>query len=348
MSLLSPEASIFLRCGGRPVVPTHLVGSVQGVADLAPKDVLWNFGVKPPTTTSYNLVRAKPSFHQRYPKLKGKWDGKSTINHWDAIRAVMGDKAEDLIQYQVRGTCGGRAGSFCMDAVQCVLLASKAKSFKFHRVSHAAVYYFARKLAGMLSGNWRDENNDGVASGSVPEAMSRMGLVEREEDNDTNYYGQGSDDLACQLGSGGDSSLASKLIQLGKDRLITDWSPVHSAQELADGIASGGVGVGSDNQGFTMTRDKDGFCRPQGSWSHYQVRISVGDLAGSGRMGFGYNQSWGRDTPDGPKLKGHPGNCFGVDFGVQDQIIRSGDWAVVFGFNVWDLEEGNLDIPWRF
>lgn len=328
--------------GGVPSTPT---GKIQSLVGVDPADVSWNFGVRPKTETIKKMIQDKGSLHTQFPKLAGKWDGKSTVNHWLAIQKVLGANAPDLIQMQPRGSCGGRAGSFAMDALQCIMIAS-GKRAKFHRVSHAAVYYMARKLYGMLNGRWDDENNDGVASGSVPEALSKLGVVQREEDGDSNWYGDGSDDLACKLGAGLLPDVAGKILIDGKDNVVTAWSPVKSAQELADGIAAGGIGIGSDSQGFTTDRDRDGFCSPRGTWGHYQVRTSVG--VWNGRQGFAYNQSWGKNNPSGPLLSDHPGNCFGVDFDVQDRIIRNGDWAVVFAFPLWELQEGNVDVPWIF
>lgn len=322
--------------GGRPVV--LMTGAGQETA--------WNFGLVPKTETVDAVIRATPPLYVRFPALENKWDGKKTINHWDAARQVMGAKVEDLIQSQPRGTCGGRAGSLAGDLLQCIAIAA-GKRAKFHRVSHAAVYYAARRQSGMLTGDWRDENGDGVASGSVPDALARIaGYVHREEDGDLNWYGPGSDDLACQLGTGGRPDLAAKIEAAGKDNFLTAWSPVTSAQELADGIAAGGIGIGSDGQGFDMTRDAQGFCRPGGTWQHYQVRSSVGVF--NGRPGFAYCQSWGKNTPQGPLLPGHLSNTFGVDFDVQDAIIKSGDWAVLFSFPLFDLEAGSVDIPWTF
>lgn len=328
--------------GGKPVLPL----GVPTLVGADPDKVEWNFGVHDAPPELDRMFASKDGLHDRFPALAGKWDGQTTINHWNAVlKNYSGDwsKAEELIQYQPRGTCGGRAGSFTGDMIQHIMIAA-GKRAKFHRVSHAAVYFMARKKYGMLNGDWRDDNNDGVASGSVPEALKEMGVVQREEDGDANWYGDGSDDLACQLGAGLRQDLAAKILKAGSDNLVTEWVPVRSAQELADGIASGGVGVGSDSQGFTMSRDQDGFCRPTGTWQHYQVRCSVGVF--NGRKGFGYNQSWGKTTPSGPRLDGHPGNCFGVDFDVQDRIIKSGRWAVVFGFPLWDLESGNVDVTW--
>lgn len=328
--------------GGRPILP-H---GITALADVPADQHAFNFGVKEDAAASVRF-RDTPSLMQVAPKIGGSWDGKSTVNHVDAIlKNFSGDwtKVEELIQYQPRGTCGGRAGSAAGDIIQHVLVAL-GKRAKVHRVSHAAVYYAARKLYNDIGGSWTNDNNDGVASGSVPEALSKVaGYVQREEDGDTNYYGQGSDDLACQLAAGLHPEVAKKIIDLGADNFIT-WAPVKNAQELADGIAAGGVGVGSDSQGFTMTRDKYGRCQPTGTWAHYQVRVSIG-VYDCGPM-FGYWQSWGKGTPAGPPLPGHPSNCFGVDFSVQDRIIKSGEWAVVFGFPLWDLDVAPV-VPWVF
>lgn len=334
----------FRQFGG---VPVPLMGAFGDPND--PNNVAYNFGVKPETEEVTQIVRARPPLYAQFPNMQGRWDGKTTVNHWEAIlKNYNGDwtKAEELIHYQPRGTCGGRAGSFVGDAVQHILIGT-AKRAKFLRTSHAAVYYFARKIHNMLGGDWRDEGNDGVASGSVPEALVRMGYANREEAKDAAWYGPGSDDLACQLAAGMHKDLARQLEEAAKDNLITAWAPVTSAQELADGIASGGVGIISDTQGYSMSRDANGFCRPQGTWYHYHVRISVLGTDQYAKKGFGYNQSWSKNTPSGPRLKGHPGNCFGVDWDVDDRNCRTGRAAVVFGFNLWQLERQNYKIPWE-
>jgi hypothetical protein len=340
----APAEHALLKSFGGSLERSRIAG---GLSDETPGEA-WNFGVKPKTKMVAESIAAKPSLWDRFPALKGKWDRKSTINHWDAIRKAAGTQGfnpEDLIQLQPRGTCGGRAGSFCIDAVQCIMIAAGARA-KFHRASHAGVYYLARKLFNEIGGNWKDENNDGVASGSVPDALAKFGVVTREEDNDSSWYGEGSDDLACQLAAGMHPDVAANILKLASDNVITEWAPVYSFEEMADGIAAGGVAVGSDSQGFTMQRNAQGFCRPQGRWDHYQVRISVGVWGGI--AGCGYNQSWGKTTPAGPLLPGHPGNCFGVEGSVQDRIIKSGDWAVVFGFPLWDLENNKVNVDWSF
>lgn len=330
--------------GGRPIVP---VGAKFG--DLKPEEVGFNFGLKR-HTSSLVKFSATPDLHQKYPKMAGAWDGSKSVNHVDAVlKNHSGDwkKVEELIHYQPRGTCGGRAGSAALDLVQHILIAS-GKRAKFFRASHASVYYFARKLYGWVGGgNWRDDGDDGVAGGSVPDALKKYGAAHRDESSDPKWYGDGSDDLACQIVCGMHPQIEAAMLKAASDNLVTDWVRVSDAQQLADGIASGGVGVGSDMRGFTMTRDSDGFCRPSGTWAHYQTRPGVLAKKDYGRAGFAYWQSWGKTTPSGPALKGYPGNCFGVEWSVQDQVVKSGEWAVVFGFPLWELEVTPV-VPWIF
>jgi hypothetical protein len=328
-------------------VPVPLMGAFSDPND--PANVAYNFGVKEEPEAVTTLIRAKAPLYAQFPNMQGRWDGKASVNHWQAVlKNYNGDwsKAEELIQYQPRGTCGGRAGSFTGDMVQHILIGT-GKRAKFMRTSHAAVYYFARKLYNMIgNGNWQDESDDGVASGSVPEALAKMGYANRDEAHDSGWYGPGSDDLACQLAAGMQADLARKLEEAAKDNLITAWAPVTSAQEMADGIAAGGVGIISDSRGYSMTRDSNGYCRPQGTWYHYHVRAGVLGTDNYPRKGFAYNQSWSKNTPSGPRLKDYPGNCFGVDWDVDDANCRNGRAAVVFGFALWDLERQNYDIPW--
>lgn len=326
------DAFDFASVGGIPFVQT-------GCDPGDPANIAWNFGVLLPTDASRADAAARPYLYDRFPNLRGAWDGKAQVNHHEAVRKVLGSDLR--AQMQPRGTCGGRAGSRGLELLQCVLMAS-GKRAKFHYVSHAWLYYLARKKYGMLRGG------DGVAGGSIPEVMGEGGCLNREESGDANPYGPGSDDLAVAWGGGRLSAAdAEKFSRLAADNLVTAKVRVRSAQELADGIAAGGVGVGSDNQGFTMTRDADGFCRPSGSWSHYQVRSGVRVTPG-GRKGFDYNQSWGDNVPDGPLLPGCPNNCFGVEWDVQDRLCKNDEWDVLFGFDLWDLEQGGIDLPWVF
>lgn len=236
--------------------------------------------------------------------------------------------------------CGGRAGSRALELLQCILIGT-GKRAKYKDASHAWLYFLARRDANMLRGG------DGVPSGSIQRVLAKYGALTREEAGDPLQAGPRSDDLAVNWGGGGlRGDKLTALLKEASDNIVTAQVKVRSAQELADGLAAGGVGLGSDMQGYTMTRDRYGVCQPKGSWAHYHVRSGVRKLP-DGRSVFQYDQSWGDNVPDGPLMDGCPGNVFGVEWAVQDRLCRNEDWSVVFAFDLWDLENG-VDIPWTF
>lgn len=303
----------------------------------------YNFGVKQDAMAAEMRMQSTPTLHQRFPNLQGRWDGKTTINHHEAVRKVLGRNIE--AHDQPRGTCGGRAGSRGLEILQCVLIAQGQRA-KFKYVSHALIYWLARRKFKMDNGSPSNERNDGVAGGSVPEVLAEFGCVHREESGDTNFVGRGSDDLAVTWGAGRiDPNLAKRMLELASDNIVTAKVRASSAQECADGLAAGGVIIQSDAQGYSMTRDRLGVCRAQGTWYHYQVRSGVRVLS-DGRRIFQYDQSWGDETPQGPLLDGCPGNVFGVEWDVQDRLCKSGQVDIVFGFDLWDLEKGSYDLSY--
>lgn len=326
------EYNTLLAAGGEPL---HIAGSMPGDPDSV---LSWNFGVVPPTPKTI-MATGAATLYEVFPKIKGKWDGKTTVNHHDAVRKVLGKNLP--AQYQRRGTCGGRGGSRGAEILQCVLIAT-GKRAHFKPVSHAWLYYLARREYDMLGGG------DGVAGGSIPPMLEKYGALNREECGDTDYNSPNTDDIAVSWGGGSlDRTTAAKYIQEASDNVVTARLRVKSAQELADGIAAGGVGIGSDSQGYTMTRDSEGVCGPSGSWSHYHARSGI-RLMPSSRKVFQYDQSWGDTLPSGPLLAGCPGNVFGVEWSVQDSCCRNGEWDVVFGFDLWDIENDKIDLDWIF
>lgn len=326
------DFDMLLAAGGRP---EYAAGASPGDQDAV---TLWNFGITLPPA-GRPVTAPLPTLYDTIPNIQGRWDGKTTINHNRAVRLVTGTDLK--AQYQRRGTCGGRAGTRGLDLLQCIMIAS-GKRAKFKPTSHAWLYYRARREWNMLGGG------DGVAGGSIPEVMEKYGVLSREECGDTDFDSPRTDDLAVAWGAGQISrSDEEKYTALAKDNVVTARLRVRSAQELADGIAAGGVGVGSDMQGFTMTRDSEGVCAPSGVWSHYHDREGVA-LLPSGRKVFAYGQSWGANCPNGPKLLDFPDNVFGVPWDVQDYCCKSGQWDILFVFNLFEIENDKIDMSWMF
>jgi hypothetical protein len=317
--------------------------SVGGVATVRmggdpkdPSDLCWNFGLVPKQPGV--VIEAQQSFHQMFPNLQGRWDGQTTICHHEAVRKVLG--ADIKPHQQPKGTCGGRSGSRGAEILQCVLIAN-GKRAKFKYVSHAWLYYLARREYNMLRGG------DGVADGSIPPVMAKYGALHRDESGDSEMAGPSSDNLAAAWGGGRLSAAdAQRFEQLAKDNIVKISVPVKTPEEMADALASGAVISCSDSRGYSMTRDSNGFCRASGTWYHYHVRSGVRVV--NGRKGFEYNQSWGPNTPSGPVVPGCPDNVFLVDWDTEAANMRNGTFHALLGMDLWELESGNLDLRWIF
>jgi hypothetical protein len=116
-------------------------------------------------------------------------------------------------------------------------------------------------------------------------------------------------------------------------------SLVENFTDLSRAITSGYAVAICSGQGFTMTRDKDGFCAARGSWSH--CLAAVGKRGGS-RPGALIWNSWGPKSNSGPHYSGVPGmtmppafaGCtFWADADVVDSMLRGGDSFALSGYD---------------
>ncbi len=101
---------------------------------------------------------------------------------------------------------------------------------------------------------------------------------------------------------------------------------VSTYEELEDALANGYPVPVCSNQGFTLRRDEDGFCSPQGTWGH--CMLIVGVRAGD-RPGACIFQSWGPEMPTGPLALDQPPNSFWADRDVvADMLGMQDSWAL--------------------
>jgi hypothetical protein len=110
--------------------------------------------------------------------------------------------------------------------------------------------------------------------------------------------------------------------------------PVHSYEEGSALMRQGySISMGS-NQGFSLTRDSDGFCRPQGRWAHC---TRMRGRRGGKRPGWAYGQSWGAGMPSGPntvtldsgRVLGLPEGTFFIDPDTVNRMIPEGECYAV-------------------
>lgn len=313
-----------------------------------PGDAVVNFGIigEPgrPGVALPASAFPRRDFDVVAPQFDGRWDGKTTICIPEMFRRVTGK--DPAIQYQVNGTCGGRAARNVINNVQAVMIGAGKKA-KFRPASHAWPYFLARLEYNMLRPSGPRGIGDGVASGSIPSVLAKYGALHAEEAKDTADYGPGSDALAIAWGAGNPRP-PKELFDAARDNGDFDWADCRSARNVADALAAGGCIIASDQHGFTEERDKDGFCQLNGVWYHYHTINGV-VVTRSGRKGFSYEQSWNLHSPRGSNLLmdgAFPANNFGIEWDAMDDICRKGRVAALFGFKLWDADN-TPEIDWR-
>ena len=192
----------------------------------------------------------------------------------------------------------------------------------------------------------RGKTYAGYSDGSYGAAAARWlkdwGVVERGEYEglDLSAYSSKRAKEWGAYGCGGKGE--EELDEVAKEHPATSVALVETFEEAGAAIESGFPVAVCSGVGFSKTRDLDGFCRPQGSWSHAMCFIAVryGD-----RPGLLCLNSWGPNWVDGAKWpEDMPEGSFWVDKEVVDKML--GRWKDSFavggigGFHWRDLHHG--------
>ena len=255
------------------------------------------------------------------PRLKafrqGGWDGRTNVCLWDA--AIRATGANLPAHNQNRGTCVSHGWSAGCDYLSCVEIAQLGMSLEYDPISHACVYGMAKEIGNDLS------SEDGAVGAWAAKAVSTCGVVRNSDVEDTDT----DDALAVKWGAHG---VPADVKALAKPHLVKTVSLVTSFQAAADALANGYPVAVCSNQGFSDTRDSQGFCFPHGVWNHCMLFIGVVNI--SGRRGLVCLQSWGQNTPGGPVVLGTaPDNSFGVDAHTADQMLSQQDSFALSAFD---------------
>lgn len=268
----------------------------------------WHFGWR----DDHAAVRAAlatlpfPHFELAAPHLEGTGEGKSAYL-WEAAIKVTG--AHLPAQQQPRGTCVSRGWSRLVDYLECVEIALLGEAEEYHSISHAAVYGMAKEIGHDLS------YQDGAVGAWAAKAVSEWGVVTNEAAKDKDA---GSDDLAVEWGA---KKVPAALKELAQQHKLGTVTLVATPEQARDMLCNGYPLAVCSDQGFTMTRDAEGRCRPQGTWNHCMMWSGYDDAT----RRFCVEQSWGPNTPDGPTAHGQPDNSFWIDWDVASRMLRQQD-----------------------
>jgi hypothetical protein len=181
--------------------------------------------------------------------------------------------------------------------------------FEYQEVATEAMYGFSRVEVGGQHGSYQD----GSVGAWAAKAATDFGYLSRK------VVGAYSAQRAKEWGAKG---VPDNLEPEAKLHTCKVASLVTRVQEAIAVLQNAKTPIPiCSNQGFSMTRDSQGFCRPQGTWNHCMLLVGYR----ADRPGFCISQSWGPNTPSGPLDKGQPDNTFWADVDVVARILAQED-----------------------
>lgn len=229
---------------------------------------------------------------------------------YKAWRDVLGK--DPAYPAQQIGDCVSFGHGHGNDLLQCIEI-SLGEPAVFQETDTEFIYGMSREVAGILG------RQDGSYGAAAVKAMTTVGMVSRVMlGSDGTYSGQRAKSWGLH---GPPDSVKSEAgpFKLGSAAQVTTWD------ELVAAMQNGYPVTICSNQGFTLTRDSEGFCRGRGTWGHCMFIAGVR----FDRPGACICQSWGPDCPTGPTALDQPSFSFWADRAVVEHILAEGDsWAL--------------------
>lgn len=261
--------------------------------------------------------------------ILGSGKGKKGLLH-QAVVKVVGQFP--TYPAQEIGDCVSHGYRTCIDVLKCVEIALRGEAEQWKAETATEPIYGGSRVevgGGKIRG-------DGSVGAWAAKWISEWGVLSR--------LVYGSTDLTTYSGKRakqwGDRGVPDELEAAAKEHPVSTVSLVQSYEEARDLIVNGYPIAVCSNQGFTSTRDSEGFASPRGSWAHCMAFIAADDEYR--RPGLLCMNSWGPDWIGGPKRHGQPDGSFWVDADVADRMLRRGDSFALSQF----LGYPSQDLDW--
>lgn len=216
------------------------------------------------------------------------------------------------------GCCVGCGNKHAIDITQAIQIVLYGRRDNFKPVSVEGVYGISRVEIGK-----RQIRGDGSSGAWAAQGVMKYGVLAMEK-----YPGV---DLSAfspaRARQWGDSGMPDDLEPLAKQHVVKSAALVRTYDELDKAIRQGYAGAICSNQGFTMQRDADGFCRASGTWAHCMCACGV---RGGTRPGVLIMNSWGDQAHTGPVFPADmPTCCFWADKAVVQRMLAANDTYVM-------------------
>lgn len=286
------------------------------------------------------LIASMPKLRQAAPHLleRSPSDGKPILLYraWtDLFKAYPPYPAQQI------GDCVSFGHGHANDLLQCIefCLANPGKTPRpadIQETDTEFIYGASREISGNLG------PFDGSYGAAAAKAMTEWGMLSRRQlGSEGSYSGQRAK-LWGRRGVPDSLKAQAAKFKLGSVAQVSTWD------ELVAAIGGGHPVTICSDQGFTLQRDSQGFCRARGRWGHCMFIAGVR----FDRPGACIVQSWGPDTPSGPTDLDQPSFSFWADRDVIERILSQGDsWALSkspsFGQGATAKGKRRLPAHWR-
>jgi hypothetical protein len=254
---------------------------------------------------------SRPYFAAAAPHLGGSGAGQTTLLY-KAFKDVNGGQYIDYPAQEI-GDCVSHGFGHGIDLLEAVQIAIDHTSDAFKQTATEAIYGMARVDIGGQRGSYQD----GAVGAWAAQAVTTLGTLSRD------VVGPYDGRRAKQWGASG---VPAELEAQAGTHKVQTTSLVTTYSELEDALANGYPVAVCSNQGFTLERDAQGFCAPQGVWGHCMLIVGV---RADQRPGACIFQSWGSSVPSGPLVLDQPPNSFWADRQVVERMLSMQDsWAI--------------------
>ena len=205
-----------------------------------------------PEAVRRTLARLRrPYFAASAPRL-ARTGADHTVMLYKAFKEVNGGSYSDYPPQEI-GDCVSQSFGHGIDLREAVQIAVRTDSLAFEPTATEAIYGMARVDIGGLHGS----DDDGAVGAWAAEAVSRLGTVSRTVTGP--YDGK-------RARAWGADGVPPEIKARAVDHKVRTTSLVATYEELEDALANGYPVTVCSDQGFTLERDADGFCTPEGEW----------------------------------------------------------------------------------
>lgn len=275
---------------------------------------------------------------QAAPSLMGdpKAAGDSPVFFWESEKKVLGQILRSWNQGGVGSCVGFGYGRAVQDLLLNEVASGQPEQYPGSEIAPEVIYGGSRVEVG-----GGQINGDGSIGAWAAKWVKEWGAVNRGIYGSldiTKYV-----ETTCRkLGSQG---IPSDVESLARLHPVTEVALVQTADELWAAIGAGKPIPVCSMQGFTTTRDSDGFCRRSGQWAHCMTYRGRFIHPTRGKSVIEQN-SWGGYlggpstfkyvADDGTtKTAELPEGCFCVELSVAAQALSEDDTFVLAGLTGW-------------